>query len=118
MPGLLLTIGATASCPHAAPIAIAPSQPKVLVDGQAVATADAAITVAGCPFQVPAGVTTKPQPCVTAKWSMLATKVLIGGKPALLGPAPGTGAAVCLSAEQIPQGPPTISAMQSRVSGT
>ena len=117
MPGFLLHTGAVVQCTHLAPAAIPPSQTKVLVSAQPVATASANITVAGCPFQVPAGPTTKPQPCVTIKWTMIATKVMVGGKPALLGPAPGAGAAICQSAEQIPQGPPTISQMQTRVSG-
>jgi hypothetical protein len=117
MPGLLLHVAATVQCPHLAPATIAPSQTKVLVSGRPVVTAGGQITVAGCPFQVPAGVTTKPQPCVRIQWAAVATKVLVGGKPALLGPAPGTGGGMCLSVEQIPQGPPTISQMQTRVSG-
>jgi hypothetical protein len=117
MPGLLLHVGAVVQCTHLAPATIAPTQPKVLVSGQPVATADTSIGVTGCPFQVPAPSGTKPQPCVTIKWAMVSTKVLVGGKPALLGPAPGAGAGMCQSAEQIPQGPPTINQMQLRVSG-
>jgi hypothetical protein len=118
MPGFLLHVNASAACFHAAPAVIPPTQPKVLVGGQPVATSDATITVTGCPFQVPIPGGTKPQPCVQIKWATIATKVLVGGKPALLGPAPGTVPGICLSAEQIPQGAPSLSAIQTHVSGT
>jgi hypothetical protein len=117
MPGFLLHVNAGVSCFHQAPAVVPPTQPKVLVGGQPVATSDATISVTGCPFQVPAGPTTKPQPCVRIQWGTVATKVLVGGKPALLGPAPGTVPGICQSAEQIPQGSPTISAIQTRVTG-
>jgi hypothetical protein len=48
---------------------------------------------------------------------MTSTRVLINGMPAILQPTPGTGPAICLSAEQIPQGPPTVSSLQTRVTG-
>ena len=42
------------------------------------------------------------------------TRVLVGGQPALL----QTSTGLCLSAEQIPQGPPTVTVNQSRVIAT
>ena len=118
MPGLLLHVGAVAQCTHAAPVTIAPGQPRVLVSGQPIATAANQLTVAGCPFQIPIGTGTKPQPCVRVQWTLLSTRFLVGGQPALLTPAPGPGPASCLSAEQIPQGPPTVGTVQARVLGT
>lgn len=120
MPGLLLHVGALTQCFHAAPATTAPTQLRVLVSGQPVVTAANLYTVAGCPFTVPVPPppAVKPQPCVRIQWTMMATRVLAGGQPVILGPAPGVGAGVCQSIEQIPQGPPTISAMQLRVSGT
>lgn len=118
MPGFLLHANASATCFHAAPAVIPPTQPKVLVAGHPVATSDATITVTGCPFQVPTPGGPKPQPCVRIQWGSVATKVLVGGKPALLGPAPGMVPGVCQSAEQIPQGAPVVNTMQTRVSGT
>jgi hypothetical protein len=112
MPGFLLHVGATMQCPHQAPATTAPTQTRVLVGGQPVATTSNLITVAGCPFTVPGP---KPQPCVTARWTMTTTRVLVGGQPALLQPSPGTGPAICQSPEQIPQGPPLVSALQTRV---
>jgi uncharacterized Zn-binding protein involved in type VI secretion len=118
MPGLLLHVGAVMQCTHAAPATIAPSQPRVVVTGQPVATMMSQIAVAGCPFQIPFGVGTKPQPCVLVKWTMPSTRFLVNGQPAALIPAPGPGPGVCQSPEQIPQGPPTVSTVQARVIGS
>src|SRR2546421_969238 len=117
MPGLMLHTGATMQCTHAAPATIAPAQTRVLVSGQPVAVLSAQITVAGCPFQIPVGAGTKPQPCVLVKWTMVSTRVLVMGQPAALvpPPGPGTGPGLCQSVEQIPQGPPIVSVVQARV---
>ncbi|WP_217995211.1 hypothetical protein, partial [Methylogaea oryzae] len=70
------------------------------------------------PFQIPVGAGTKPQPCVTVKWLMPSTRFLVGGQPVALLPAPGAGPGLCQSAEQIPQGPPMVSTVQTRVIGS
>jgi uncharacterized Zn-binding protein involved in type VI secretion len=114
MPGFLMHVGATTQCTHQAPASIAPAQTRVLVSGQPVATTANLITVAGCPFTIPGP---KPQPCLTVRWTMTSTRVLVNGMPALLQPSPGTGPALCLSPEQIPQGPPIVSSVQMRVAG-
>jgi hypothetical protein len=118
MPGLLLHVNAVMQCTHGAKGTIAPSQPRVLVSGQPIATMVSLITVAGCPFQIPPPVGPKPQPCVTVKWTMPSTRFLVGGQPAALLPTPGPGPGICQSVEQIPQGPPIVGAVQARVIGT
>ena len=115
MPGLMLHTGAGMQCTHAAPATIAPAQTRVLVMGQPVAVLSAQITVAGCPFQIPIGTGTKPQPCVLVKWTMVSARVKVMGQPVLLQAAPGPGAGICQSAEQIPQGPPVVTVLQTRV---
>ena len=116
MPGFLLHVNAVMQCTHMAPATTTPTQPRVLVNGQPVATVANIITVAGCAFTLPNG---KPQPCVMVKWLMPATRVLVNGQPALLQPTPtGSGTGLCQSIEQIPQGPPLISMVQTRVIGT
>ena len=115
MPGLMLHVGATMQCTHGAPATIPPVQPRVLVSGQPVATLPAQITVAGCPFQIPVGAGTKPQPCVLVKWLNVSARVMVMGQPVLLQAAPGPGAGICQSVEQIPQGPPVVGALQTRV---
>jgi hypothetical protein len=118
MPGLLLHVNAGCQCFHQAPATITPVQARVRVSGEAVATMPSQIAVSGCLFQVPVGPGTKPQPCLTIKWSMPSTRLLVDGAPVMLLPTPGPGPGVCLSAEQIPQGAPVLSAVQPRVIGT
>jgi hypothetical protein len=113
MPSYLLHVNAGVNCSHGAKASIASTNQRVKVGGLAVATINDLTTVAGCPFQVPIGTGTKPQPCVKVQWSMPALRVKINGQPALL----STSSGLCQSAEQIPQGPPTVVTTQVRVSG-
>lgn len=119
MPGLILHGGAQVACFHQATATVPPSAPRVLVGGFPVATVKV-FPVALCPWQIPIGTGTKPQPCVTVEWAMVATKVLVMGQPVLVQtpPGPGPGAGVCKSAEQAPQGVPTVRSMQTRVIAT
>jgi hypothetical protein len=110
MADFLLQVGASAMCPHGAPIQVVPSQAKVLLGGMPAATASDQFVIAGCAFTTPVP---KPQPCVTATFAP-AVKVSFGGKPAVL----KAGGIICQSAEQIPQGPPSVSATQVKVRAT
>jgi hypothetical protein len=111
MPGPLLHVGAQAICPHAAgQITAIPASPRVLVSGQPVVTVADQFLIAGCPFTVG----TKPQPCMSVRWLVPAARVLVNGSPALL----QTSVGLCVSADQIPAGPPTVVAVQPRVIGT
>jgi hypothetical protein len=111
MPGTLYHVGASASCPHQGQIAVVSSNTRVLVNGMAVATVADMFQIAGCVFTVPPG---KPQPCMSVRWLVPATRVVVNGSPALL----QTSTGLCLSAEQAPQGPATITATQTRVVAT
>lgn len=111
MPGLLYHVGATAICPHGGQITVIPNAPRVLVSGMPAATLADTCLVAGCVFTVPPG---KPQPCLRVQWLVPATRVLISGQPALL----QTSTGLCLSPEQIPNGPPTVIVTQPRVMAT
>lgn len=111
MPGPLFHVGATAICPHAGQVQVISTNTRVMVNGMPVATMGDTYLVAGCPFTVPPG---KPQPCVKVQWLVPATRVFVNGQPAIL----QTSTGLCQSAEQIPQGPPTIVATQPRVVGT
>jgi hypothetical protein len=110
MPGFLFHVGASAICPHGGQISTTSSNTRVMVSNQAVATSADVSTVAGCPFTVPPS---KPQPCIKVQWITPATRVMVNHQPALL----QTSQALCQSAEQIPQGPPTVIAGQMRVKG-
>ena len=125
MPGFLMHVNAVMTCFHQTGVAtIPPSQPRVLMNGQPVATVGPPpkplATVVGCPFQVPIPAGTKPQPCTTIQWSMPSTRFLVNGLPAALmpPPLPNVGPGVCLSAEQIQQGAPTVKVVQPRVIGS
>lgn len=113
MPGYLLHVGASVNCTHGAAASIVSSNQRVKVGGQAVAVISDTTTVSGCPFQVPIGTGTKPQPCVKIQWTVPATRVKVGNQPVLLQSSTG----LCQSADQIPQGPPTVATTQVRVKG-
>lgn len=111
MPGFLLHVGATAMCPHGGQVSIISSNTRVMVSNQPVATMGDTYMVAGCAFTVPGP---KPQPCVTVQWLVPATRVMVNGQPAILQSSTG----LCMSAEQIPQGPPSVVMTQMRARGT
>lgn len=115
MPGFLMHVGAGCQCMHAGPATIVPSQPRVLVSGQAVATMTAQIGVVGCAFTVPGP---KPQPCVTIKWTMPSARVKVMGQFPMVIPTPGVAPGICQSAEQLPQGAAVVSVVQPRVIAT
>jgi hypothetical protein len=111
MPGPVLHTGATANCPHGGVLNIIAASPRVTVSGMPAAVLTDQGVVAGCAFTVPPS---KPQPCVTTRWIAGATRVLANGVPLLINPC----VAMCLSAEQIPGGPPVITGSQTRVIAT
>jgi hypothetical protein len=109
MPGNVLHVGATVTCPHGGRAGGLPAQSRVLVGGQPVTTLADLYTVAGCPLNIGG----KPQPCVTVRWLGSSARIRVNGSPALL----QASTAVCQSAEQVPQGPPLVSVVQQRVMG-
>lgn len=113
MPGPVLHTGTVATCPHGGTLNIVAASPRVTVSGMPVAVLTDQGVVAGCPFTVPTP-PPKPQPCVTTKWIVGATRVLAGGQPVLINPC----VALCFSVEQIPGGPPIIASSQTRVIAT
>jgi uncharacterized Zn-binding protein involved in type VI secretion len=107
----LFHVGAQAMCPHAGQVTTISTNTRVLVGGQPVATLSDTYLVGGCPFTIPGP---KPQPCVKVQWLVPAQRVLVNGQPAILQSSSG----LCLSPEQIPQGPPSVVVTQLRVMGT
>jgi uncharacterized Zn-binding protein involved in type VI secretion len=104
-------VGAQAMCPHAGQVTTISSNVRVLVGGQPVATLGDNFLIAGCAFTVPPG---KPQPCLKVQWISPAMRVMVGGQPAILQSSQG----LCLSPEQIPQGPPSVVVTQIKAMGT
>jgi hypothetical protein len=95
-------------------VSITSSNTHVMLGGQAASTVSDTYTISGCPFQVPIGTGTKPQPCVRVQWTVPASRVLVTQKPAIL----QTSTGMCFSAEGIPQGPPNVTVTQTHVQGT
>lgn len=112
MPGPVLHTGANATCPHGGVLTIVVASPRVMVGGMPAAVLTDQGLIAGCTFSIPPA--PKPQPCVTTKWIAGATRVMSNGVPLLINPC----VALCVSAEQIPGGPPTITSSQTRVVAT
>lgn len=101
----VLHAGAGVLCPHGGQASISASGARVTVGGQAVALQPDPTTVAGCAFTVG----TKPQPCVTVRWTSAATRVRVGGQPVLL----ASSSSLCEAPP--PQGPATVTFSQVRV---
>ena len=112
MPGFLMHFGAVVQCPHGAPSQVLATGARVTLTGMPVALFTDQIIATGCPFTIPPG---KPQPCVLAKWLMPSTRVTINGSPAMVVAAPGPGPGIFQSADQIPNGPPIVGSVQTRV---
>ena len=110
MPGPLAHVGNLTLCTHGIPATVVSTNARVLVSGQPVTTISDQYLIAGCPFT--AGVV--PMPCVRIQWIVPALRVLVNGSPALL----QTSVGLCISAQQTPNGPPTVPVNQPRVTGT
>ena len=110
MPGPVLHTGTTATCPHGGSLNVIAAGARVLLGGMPAATLSDQGLVAGCALVIG----TKPQPCVTTRWIVGATRVTAGGQPLLINPV----TALCISADQIPGGPPIIAGSQTRVIAT
>ena len=107
----IINTSATILCTHGGSVSITSSNTRVKAGGSPVTTLSDTFTVSGCPFQVPIGTGTKPQPCVRLQWVVPAKRVRVNNNPVLLMSSSG----ICQSAEQIPQGSPTVAQTQMRV---
>jgi hypothetical protein len=83
---------------------------KVKLSGNFALLSTDVMTIAGCAFTLPGP---KPSPCVTIQWSGPAQKVKVNGTAVLL----QTSVGLCKSPEGAPQGPATVSGVQTKVMG-
>lgn len=79
----------------------------------ALALVNDTFTIAGCPFQIPAGTGTVPHPCVKVQWTKANVRTTVGGTPTLAQDSVG----LCLAADQAPQGPVSVVQVQAKASG-
>jgi hypothetical protein len=91
-------------------VRVVPSQNRVKTNGQPVLLMSDTTLVTGCAFTV----ASKPQPCVTVKWSAAATRVTVAGTAPIL----STSIGICQSAEGVPQGTVLIAGVQTKAGAT
>jgi hypothetical protein len=114
MPGFPLSTASVVTCSHLGTVTITPTQQRALVGGAPIASALDTMLIGGCP----AGSSSSP-PCTTLGWTGVASRVLVGGQPALLqtlppaGPVPGNG--TCVGP---PPTTPLVTVVQLRVTAT
>jgi hypothetical protein len=109
MAGATLTIASTLTCPHGGTVQISSSNTRVTVNSSAAALSTDTFTVSGCPFQLPTTPPT-PSPCIRVQWTVPDVQTTANSTPTLSESSVG----LCLSAQQVPQGPVTIVAGQAR----
>lgn len=112
MSGNTLNVSSQLKCPHGGTVQIISANVRVTVDGAAAALATDQFIISGCTFQIPAGVTTVPSPCLTVRWVLTDMRATVD-KTATLSK---TSVGLCQNAQQLPQGKVIISNTQSKVS--
>jgi len=108
----LVDASATMSCTHQGQImpSGSPLSARVTLGGQpALKGPIPGYSIAACTFSTP---DSGPKPCVTAQWTVNATRVLIEGMPALLSSSTGITIGPLGT-----QGTPSVTLSQVRVSG-
>lgn len=79
MPGFVLHVGATVICMHGGQAQPTAPLPRVRVGGQPAVGQTGPYLVTGCPLTPPAS-----PPCVSAQWTVAATRVRSAGVPLVL----------------------------------
>jgi hypothetical protein len=115
-PGPVVHVGAGITCTHLGLVSPQSSNTRVHMNGMPVVTVADVYPVAACPFQVPAPTPsgTRPSPCVRIQWMVPAARVQVNLQFVIVQTSTGAG----VSAEQLAQGPPILSAVQPRVIAT
>jgi len=112
MPGNILTISSTVLCMHGGSAILTTANSRVMADNVPALLESDVHSVAGCPFQIPVGVGTKPSPCIRIEWSGGSTQVQVNGVGVLLQSSIGK----CFSPEGAMQGIASIVNTQLKAS--
>lgn len=104
----ILQQGCTIMCPHGGQAQVVTTNTRVKAGGGFALLPTDTYIISGCIFTLPNG---KPQPCVGIQWQAPAVRVKVNGTGVLLESSVG----LCKSAEQIIQGPASISGVQRQV---
>ncbi len=112
MPGNILTVSSTVLCMHGGSAILTTANSKVMADNVPALLESDVHSVAGCPFQIPVGVGTKPSPCIRIEWSGGSAQVQVNGVGVLLQSSIGK----CFSPEGAMQGIASIVNTQLKAS--
>jgi hypothetical protein len=104
--GSILTTSATIMCPHGGTASATVGDGKRAKAGDSILAESDTFMISGCPFMT--GST--PHPCVSIQWTAPSTKVKARQSAILT----TDSQALCLAADQVPQGPPTLIAAQTQ----
>ncbi len=108
MAGQTLNTKTKIKCPHGGSVQIVSLNQRVSADSESAALMNDQFIITGCPFTIPPGV---PSPCVKVQWLVGDMRVKVNGTPTLS----TTSIGLCLSAQQVPQGPAAITKTQKPV---
>jgi len=107
MPGKVLTMSSSISCPHGGVAQLVTSDTKTRADGAFALLETDVHTVAGCPFMM--GLMYSP--CIRIEWSAGASKVKVSGTPVLVQSSVGK----CYALQGYIQGVAMINSTQQKV---
>lgn len=110
----LLTTASSLQCPHGGSVSITSSNTSTKADSAALALVSDTFSISGCPFQIPIGTGTKPSPCIKVQWLVTNLRSQVNSTATLSSSSVG----LCLSAEQLPQGPVSVVNTQAKASST
>ena len=110
MPGFILTATSTVLCMHGGQAILTTANTRLMIDNAPALLESDVHPVAGCPFQIPVGVGTKPSPCIRIEWSGGAGQLKVNGAGVLVQSSIGK----CISPEGAPQGVATIASTQTK----
>ncbi len=112
MSGNSLTVSSQLQCPHGGSVQITSTNTRVKAQGSFIATMSDVATISGCPFQIPAGTTTIPSPCIYVQWIVPDARVSVNGSFSLS----QTSVGLCIAATGALQGTVIVNNTQSKVS--
>jgi hypothetical protein len=110
MAGFTVETGASLMCPHGGTVQVLSANTRTKAAGGFIALATDTFVVVGCPFHIPA-TPPIPSPCVTVRWIVTDVRSRVNGRQTLS----RSSAGICQSAAQVPQGPVSVVATQTRV---
>jgi hypothetical protein len=95
-----LTVSSQLMCPHGGTVTVSTSNSQAKAGGDFIVTSSDQFQIAGCPFMLGPN----PHPCMQIQWLQPATMSQAVQNFALTESSVG----LCVAADQVPQGPPSV----------